>query len=428
MMVSSIRTVFPRAVCLSWLLSGWLIAEERTWPQFRGPKGDGHANASSLPVKFNEKEGVVWKAPIHGKAWSSPVVWNDKVWMTTANEEGTELSIVAVDKQTGKVIHDEILFHIATPQFCHKFNSYASPTPVIEEDRIYVTFGSPATACLDTKTGQKIWERTDFVCNHFRAAGSSPILWKNLLIMNFDGSDYQYVVALDKTSGKDVWKTDRSVDFQDLDPEGKPKAEGDLRKGFSTPHIFEVAGKPLLFSSGSKAHYVYDPATGAEVWRYENRDSHSPCTRPAFTSELAFVPAGHGKAGMVALQLGKQGVAGEEAVAWKMTQGFSQKPSVTLVDDLLFVFEDRGVASCLNAKTGESLWKERIGGNFSSSPVYNHGRLYIGNEEGLFLVLAAEREFRLLAENEFDDGFMASPCVSDSSLFLRSRTHLYRIQ
>src|SRR3954470_23542858 len=172
------------------------------WPQYRGPAGDGRSDATGLPVKFGEGEHVKWKTAIHGRGWSSPVIWGSQVWLTTATEDGTELSVVELDKETGKILLDKVLFHVATPQFAHKFNSYASPTPVIEEGRIYVSFGSPGTACLDTKTGAVLWQRTDLECNHFRGAGSSPIVWQDLLIMNFDGSDYQYIIALDKKTGK----------------------------------------------------------------------------------------------------------------------------------------------------------------------------------------------------------------------------------
>jgi len=269
-----------RSLLASLLLLPSIVLAAENWPQFRGPSGDGHSDSTGLPVKFGEGDHVKWKTPIHGKAWSSPVVWGAHVWLTTANEAGTELSVVTVDKETGKIVRDEILFRVAAPQFCHKFNSYASPTPAIEEGRIYVTFGSPGSACLDTKTGQKIWERTDFVCNHYRGAGSSPILWENLLIMNFDGSDHQFIVALDKKTGKTVWETKRSVDYQDLDKDGTVKNEGDYRKGFATPHVYLEKGQPILLSSGAKAHYAYDPRTGKEIWRIDELESHSAATRP----------------------------------------------------------------------------------------------------------------------------------------------------
>jgi outer membrane protein assembly factor BamB len=245
------------------------------WPQFRGPDGTGHAPSADPPLSWAEGKNVRWKTAVHGRAWSSPVVLGDQVWMTTATEDGRELFAVALDRDSGKIVFDLKLFQVATPQYAHPFNTYASPTPVIEPGRVYVTFGSPGTAALDTKTGKVIWERRDLECNHYRGAGSSPILFGDLLLMHFDGSDHQYVVALDKRTGKTVWRTPRSIDFKDLGPDGKPKAEGDYRKAFSTPHIVTVDGRPILVSLGGKATYGYDPRTGEELWRIEERGSHS---------------------------------------------------------------------------------------------------------------------------------------------------------
>jgi len=202
--------------------SAGLRAED--WPQFRGPNGDGCSDSRDLPLTWSESENVKWKTPVHGRAWSSPVISGDQVWLTTATEDGRELFVVCVDRGTGTILRDEKVFEVEKPQFCHQFNSYASPTPVIEPGRVYVTFGSPGTACLDSKTGEVLWERRDFVCNHYRGAGSSPILYGNLLIMNFDGSDHQFVTALDKRTGKTLWRTERSIDFKDLGPDGKPFA------------------------------------------------------------------------------------------------------------------------------------------------------------------------------------------------------------
>jgi outer membrane protein assembly factor BamB len=407
------------------LLPSLLLAADN-WPQFRGPTGDGHADAKGLPVKFGDSEKVKWKTPIHGKAWSSPVIWGSQVWVTTANEEGTELSAVCVDKDTGKILRDDILFRVAAPQFCHKFNSYASPTPAIEEGRIYVTFGSPGTACLDTKTGKKLWERTDFVCNHYRGAGSSPIIWENLLIMNFDGSDNQFIVALDKNTGKTVWEVKRSVDYQDLDDKGVVKNEGDYRKAFATPHVYMQDGKPVLLSSGAKAHYAYEPRSGKELWRIDELESHSASTRPVVGHGLIYIPCGFGKAGLIAVKAGGSGALTQDSVAWRLKKGAPNKPSVTLLGDLLFIVSDAGIATCLDAKTGDTIWSERLGGNMSASPILSEGKLYAGNEEGKFYVFEAGRQFKVLAENVFPDGFMASPAVSGNSLFLRSKTTLYR--
>ena len=409
-----------------------------TWPQFRGPGGDGH-HGGPLPVKWNEGENVRWKTPIHGKGWASPVIWGDQVWLATATEDGRELSVVAVDRATGAVIRDLKLFEVETPQFCHRFNSYASPTPVIEQDRLYVTFGSPGIACVDTRTGQVLWERRDFECNHFRGAGASPILYRDLLILPFDGSDHQYIVALDKTTGRTVWLTHRSVDFQDLDAAGEPQLEGDLRKAYATPHIAGFGGPDLLLSSGAMAHYAYDPLSGRELWRVEDRGAHSASTRTAVGHGLVYVPTGWPNGQLLAIRPGP-GVevldvqafdtpaARPLSVAWQVRRSVPRKPSVLVVDDLLFMIDDNGIASCLDARTGHEHWRERVAGDHSASPIHAAGRIYFCNETGKTAVVAADREFKLLAENQMGDGFMASPAAAGHALFLRSRTHLYCIE
>jgi outer membrane protein assembly factor BamB len=186
-----------RFIAVSLLLAGALrlFAQDTNWPQFRGPRGDGTSTSSGLPLHWDEQQNVRWKVPIHGRAWSSPVIWGRQVWLTTATEDGKELFTVCVDRDTGKMVYDLKLFEVEKPQYAHPFNTYASPTPVIEDGRVYVTFGSPGTACLDTGNGKVLWSRRDFECNHYRGAGSSPILYGGLFILNFDGSDHQFIVA-----------------------------------------------------------------------------------------------------------------------------------------------------------------------------------------------------------------------------------------
>jgi outer membrane protein assembly factor BamB len=401
---------------------------EENWPQFRGPKGDGHSDAKGLPLAWSETENVKWKTPIHGKAWSSPVIWGNQVWVTTAPEEGTRLHAICIDKETGKILRDIKLFDVVLPQYVHPFNTYASPTPVIEEGRVYVTFGAPGTACIDTQSGKVLWQRRDLKCNHFRGAGSSPILYKDLLIMNFDGSDHQFVVALDKKTGKTAWQTKRSVDFQDLGPEGEPQAEGDFRKAFATPHVASIDGRDVLLSSGAKAHYAYDPLTGKELWRVEERGQHSASTRPVLGHGLIFFPTGFSKGQLLAVKPGGSGVVTDTHIAWRAKRGVPNKPSLILHDDLVFMVDDNGFASCLEATTGRELWQERIGGAYSASPIQSERRIYALSEEGKTVVFEAGREFKKLAENKLSDGFMASPAVSGDALFFRTKKALYRIE
>jgi outer membrane protein assembly factor BamB len=398
------------------------------WPQFRGPDGNGLAASRELPLAWAEGKNVRWKTAVHGRAWSSPVILGDQVWMTTATEDGRDLFAMAVDRRTGKVLYDLKLFHVEKPQFAHSFNSYASPTPAIEPDRVYVTFGSPGTAAIDTRTGKVLWERRDIECNHFRGAGSSPVIFEDLLLMHFDGSDRQFVVALDKKTGRTVWRTERSIDFQDLGPDGKPQAEGDFRKAFATPHVIPVAGRPVFVSVGSKAAYGYDPRTGKELWRIEERSNHSASPRPIAAHGLVYYTSGWASGQLLAVRPDGSGDATNSHVVWRATQGVPKKPGIIVLDDLIFMVNDVGILTCLEAKTGETVWKGRIEGTYSASPIAGAGRVYFFSEDGKTTVIEAGRELKILAENQLDDGFMASPAVDGRALILRTRTHLYRIE
>ena len=398
------------------------------WPQFRGPDGTGHSDARGLPLQWSEEQNVVWKTAIHDRGWSSPVIWGKQIWLTSATKDGKELFVLCIDRETGKILRDWKLFDVAEPQFAHAFNTHASPTPVIEEGRVYITFGSAGTAAIDTKTFKVLWERRDIECNHFRGAGSSPVLFRNLLLMHFDGSDYQFVLALDKNTGRTVWQTKRSIDFQDLDANGKPAAEGDLRKAFSTPHVERINGRWEMISLGAKAAYSYDPFTGKELWRVEERAQHSASTRPVLGHGMIYFPTGFSAGQLLAVRTGGQGLITDTHVAWRVKRGVPNKPSLLLVDDLIYMIGDTGIASCIDAKTGEQVWQERIGGEYSASPVYADGRLWFFSEDGKTTVLKPGRVFEKVAENRLAEGFLASPAIAGKAFYLRTRTHLYRIE
>jgi outer membrane protein assembly factor BamB len=398
------------------------------WPQFRGVDGNGVSKNTGLPLTWSEAQNVRWKTAIHGRAWSSPVVLGKQVWLTTATPDGKQLFAVAIDKDSGMILHDLKLFDVPTPQFAHSFNTYASPTPVIEEGRIYVTFGSPGTAALDTATGEVLWTRRDLECNHFRGAGSSPILFRNLLIMHFDGSDLQYVVALDKRTGKTVWQTRRSIDFQDVQPDGRIKADGDFRKAFGTPQIVMDGDRPVLVSIGSQATYGYDPMTGQELWRIIERGNFSGSTRPVAGHGLVFYPTGFNTGQIFAIRPDGRGDVAATHVAWKAPRGAPNKPSLLLLDDLLFMVNDGGIVTCLEARTGTEVWHGRLTDSYSASPVSADGRVYFFSEDGKATVIEAGRTFKILAENSLDDGFMASPAIDGRAFYLRTKSHLYRIE
>ena len=404
---------------LSLLILSTIVTNSKAgdnWPQFRGPTGDGHADVRNLPTKWSEKENILWKTAIHDKGWSSPVIWGDQVWMTTAREDGKEYFAVCVDRKTGKVLHDVKVFSEEKPAFCHPFNSYASPTPVVEEGRVYVHFGSHGTASLDTASGKVLWERRDLPCDHFRGPGSSPILFENMVILTFDGFDLQYIAALDKTTGKTVWKTDRNIKF--------PKENGDYRKAYSTPALFQIDGKWQMIAPAAEATIAYDPKTGKELWRVITGGMNQ-ASRPVAGHNLIYLTTGH--TGQVwAVHEGPAAGMPKEGVAWK-ERGGPTRPSMLLVGDLLFMVNDSGIACCRDAKTGKQLWQERLGGLFSSSPIYAAGNIYAFDQDGRAFVFAASPTFKLLATNQLDAGCMASPAAVGDCLFVRTKTHLYCI-
>jgi len=435
-----VKLAILAAAAFSILLQGAAAAsDDLNWPEFRGPRGDGSSTSTGLPTSWSETNHVKWKTPIHGRAWSSPVIWGGQIWLSTATPDGHQLYAVCVDRETGKIVLDEKLFDVEVPQFAHEFNTYGSPTPAIQEGRLYITFGSPGTACVDTKTGQKIWERRDFICNHFRGAGSSPILADGRLYLNFDGSDHQFVVALDQKTGQTLWRTERSVDFKDLGADGKPQAQGDFRKAYATCSIALFDGAPQLLSQGAKAMYAYEPATGKELWRIDERTSQAAGTRPVVGLGLVFVPTGWTPGQILAIRPGHNGESLDAnapapandlqlKIVWKGRKCVPKKPSMTFQDGLLYALDDNGVASCWDAATGAVIWNERIGGNCSASPLLADGHIYYFNEEGKATVVKSGREFAKVEENILADGFMASPAVSGKALFLRTKTSLYRIE
>ena len=383
-----------------------LARGETNWPQFRGPGADGHSAATGLPVSWSEQDNVVWKTAIPGRGWSSPVIWGDQIWMGTATPDGKLMSAVCVHRVSGKILHNLPLFENEKPRFCHAMNSYASPTPVIEDGRVYIHFGSYGTACLDTSNGETLWARRDLPCDHFRGPGSSPILYKNMVVIHYDGFDFQYVVALDKKTGDTIWKRDRDIDFG--------TDNGDIFKAYCTPIVIQVNGKPQLISPASKATLAYDPETGKELWRVRYT-GFSATAQPLFGHGMVFINTGFGKADMVAVRPDGSGDVTESHVKWHVKKSLGSKPSQVLVGDLIFNVSDAGVGSCLDAKTGETVWTKRIGGKYSSSLLAADGRVYYLSHEGKATVIKAAREYTELASNQLDDGFMASPAVTGKS-------------
>lgn len=404
---------------LTLVYSTSVLTAGENWPQFRGPRGTGHGDAVGLPIEWNETENVRWKTAIHGKGWSSPVVWGNQVWLTTATPEGHEFFAVGVDRDTGKIVHNVKVFTVAKPEFCHPFNSYASPTPVIEAGRVYIHFGTYGTACLDTASGKILWTRQDLHCDHFRGPGSSPILYGDLLFVHFDGVDVQFVVALDKNTGKTVWQKTRAIEYPD---------NPDMKKAYGTPLVLEVKGKPQLISPAAAATIAYDPRTGEEIWKVRH-GGMNVAQPPQVGDGKVFLCTGAGGLGMLAVRPDGGGDVTASNIVWKFgKKGAPTRGSLLLIDDLIYLVNDIGLAMCLEAKTGQLVWQQRLNGQFTASPVYAGGHIYFCSQEGAIHVLEPGRTAKIVAVNKLADGFMASPAVADNALFLRTTTHLYRIQ
>jgi outer membrane protein assembly factor BamB len=404
------------------------------WPDFRGPWGNGYVSApgdskiAGFPIHWSETENVKWKTEIPDRGWSTPVVMNGQVWLTTATADGHDFFAICVDAGTGKILFDEKLFHCDTPEpLGNNVNSYATPSPVIEPGRVYVHFGSYGTACLDTATAKVIWKRDDLPCRHYRGPSSSPVLFENLLILTLDGANLQYTVALDKDSGQTVWKTDRSVKWNDENDPGQMAKDGDRRKAHSTPLIVTADGQPQMLSAGAKAAYSYDPRTGKELWRVQYND-WSAAPMPLFENGLAYIVSGLTKAELLAIKCDGHGDVTDSHVVWTDKTHIGKYASPILVDGLIYTVAEESFLTCLDAASGSTVWNERIGGGYQASPIYADGRLYFCNQQGVTTVLKPGRTCDIVATNKLADGFMASPAAAGKALYLRTRTHLYRIE
>ncbi len=380
------------------------------WPEFRGPDGQGHVEASELPTQWSETQNIAWKVPIPGRGWSSPAILDSKAWMTTATEDGASLRAIAVDPASGKILHDVEVFRLAKPPAMHKKNSHASPTPVLEPNRVYVHFGAQGTAALDGD-GNILWKNQEHVIGQGHGTGGSPAVWEDLLIFNCDGTDRQYVAALDKNTGKTRWTTSR----------------GKSRMSYATPLVIETDGGPQLISPGADLTASYNPATGEELWRI-TYDGFSLVPRPVHAHGLVYIVSGFFGPTLFAIQPDGRGDVTRSKVVWKESRGAPLTPSPVVVGERIYIVSDNGIGSCLNAKTGARLWQARLGGNFSASPIAAGDRIYFLNEVGETTIVAHADEYREIAKNRIDGETLASFAVDGSALLLRSATHLYRIQ
>ena len=398
-----------------------VIEANEQWSQFRGHYGNGIIKSTSAPINWSENTNIDWKTPIHDRGWSSPVIWNDQIWMTTATKDGNKMYAICVNKLSGKIEHDIHVFDVKSPQAITNENTYASPTPVVEEGRVYVHFGTYGTACISTKDGQILWKRRDLNCDHEIGAGpaSSPFIYNNFLIFNVDGRDVQYVIALNKETGKTAWKTNRSVDFSDV--------QVNQRKAYGTPFIIPRGNSNQMVSIGAKGVYSYDPENGKELWKAEHR-GWSIAPRPVYGEGLVFTMIDRDRPEMWAINPNGSGDITETHIEWKETKRMPPRASPIIIKGLLFVVDRNGYISCIEAKTGKSIWQKRMKGRFSASPILANNLIYFFNEDTVCTIIKPTRELEIVAENKLsDDKLMATPAFDENSIYIRTEKKLTRI-
>jgi outer membrane protein assembly factor BamB len=387
------------------------VARAQDWPQFRGPGGQGHSSETDLVGAFSETKNVLWKTPVPGLGWSSPVVTGGKVWLTAATgDRDVSLRLLAFDIETGREAVNVEVFRVRSPRDINPKNSWASPTPIVDGDRVYVHFGADGTAALTT-AGEIVWKK-QFPYQSQHGAGGSPIVYGDLLIFSCDGSDTAFVVALDKQTGKIRWRTNRRAPYD---------------QAYTTPLVIRVGDRDELVSIGAFRAAAYDPLTGKEIWRVSYGDGFSNVPRPVFGHGLVYIATGFQQPSLIAVRADGAGDVSKTHVAWTLARGAPLTPSPLLVGDELYVVSDAGILTCVDARTGTIHWQQRLGGTYSASPVLADNRIFFQSEQGTVSVLAPGKEFRLLTRNALDGAMLATLAVSGGSFFIRTDSHLYRI-
>ena len=389
------------------------------WPEFRGPTGQGIAENATPPLEWGPEKNVVWKQPIPGIGWSSPVVYEGAIYLTTAlldaEEKLTSLRALRVDGETGAITWDVEVFPWTGPTQKQPKNSFASPTPIVAAGKVYVHFGPMGTACLETG-GKVLWRQTELAYDTPHGNGGSPALADGKLIYSCDDTQKPFVVAIDQDTGKVLWKTDRTTDAS-------------KKFSFSTPLVIDVGGRPLAIAPGSGFVAGYDLADGKEVWRFLYGEGFSVVPRPVFSHGLVFVATGFIQpCSVLAIRPDGEGDVTGSHLAWKTDEGAPHTPSMVAVGDELYFLSDRGEFSCVDVTTGALHWREDIGGRYSASLVYADGRIYVTDEEGKTIVVEAGKTFKKLGENVLQEKTYASLALSGPAVFLRTEGNLYRIE
>ncbi|MGQ9574557.1 MAG: outer membrane protein assembly factor BamB family protein [Thermoguttaceae bacterium] len=408
------------AACIGtwWIsFSAWLVSavgQEAAWPRFRGPNGQGATEAASIPVRWTPAE-YRWEVQLPGTGHSSPVVWGDRIFVTSAVEKDATQIILCLRTSDGEQLWRRDFPSVAYPK--HRFNAFASSTPAADGQHVYVTWASPGqytVVALAQEDGREIWRRDlgPFVSLH--GFGASPIVWRDLLIVPNDQDGASCVMALDCQSGSTRWQSARRS--------GKAS--------FSTPCIFQPeSGDPqLILSSWAHGLTSLEPGSGKINWElpvFESRVVGSPLV----AAGLIFAAAGEAGAGkqLVAVQPGDPRRGIEANVAYRLKEALPYVPTPVARGRLVFLWQDRGVVTCLDAPSGKVHWRQRIGGEFFASPIRVGDRLYCVSRTGEMVVLAAAERFELLARFPLGEPSHSTPAVADGVMYLRTASRLMAI-
>jgi len=414
----------PTNSSLIFVLAAFPTMAAENWPQFRGADHSGRSGEMKLPLKWSETENVAWKTPISGDSWSSPIVWGDRVFVTTATDGGRSCRVLALDRKSGQVLWDKEVFTQKTLRKEQR-NTYATPTPATDGERVYACFGDGSFAAVNF-AGDVVWTNRDYPFYSQHGLGTSPILHDGFLVMARDGSsegpdkslgwqkpwDQAYVLALDVKTGKEGWKAGR----------------GGSRISHGTPTIWTAPdGKRQIVSEAGDVVQGFDLETGERLWSSKvTGEGKAPST--VVGERLVFTAGGWGgKESIKAFRLGERGDLDESNLAWEVKQAMPKVPSMIYVAPHLYSITDQGVVSCLDAATGRKIWRERLAGGFSASPVFADGRLYFVADDGTTHILAAGPQFKVLARNSLGEKVQASPAISHGCIFIRTERNLFCI-
>lgn len=393
------------------------------WPGFRGPTGQGVSTEKHLPLTWSLSENLAWRVEVAGIGWSSPVVWENHVLLTSATPDGIACRLICLDAERGTTVWDKELFRQEPPRKLAE-NSHATPTPVTDGKRVYAAFNGGRIVAVDF-AGNVTWSWRDeaFVSKHGLAA--SPILFGDLLIMPFDGNgpadvnnigfltawEGAFIVALDKSTGQEKWRAKRGLS----------------RQAHVTPLVMDVNGRPQLISGAGDVVQGFEPESGQRIWTVRS-SGEGVVPSIVIGQGLVFTSSGYGAPAIRAVRPDGQGDVTATHIAWESRDNVPLMPSFAFADGLLFCVKESGVATCLEAATGKVLWQQRLGGKHEASPVLAEGRLYFLAKDGTATVIAAERAFKQLARNTLEGPCEASPAVSNGRIFIRSQSALFCIR